>query len=56
MDDDAETQGLPWLWINWRDQIVSFHEEAGYEKLEFSSNEEKLEYVFRKCSNGFRIQ
>lgn len=56
MVDDTGTQGTQIVWISQADHIVSFHEENGYERLEFSSNEEKMEYVFQKCSNGFRIQ
>lgn len=56
MDDDTETRELQPLWINWTERIVSFHEEAGYEQLKFSSKEEKMDYVFEKTSNGFRIQ
>lgn len=56
MDNDTGAQEVPSLWINWVDHIVSFHEEAGYERLEFPSNEERMAYVFQKCSDGFRIQ
>lgn len=56
MVDDTGTQGPQLIWISQVDHIVSFHEEIGYERLEFSSNEEKMEYVFQKGSNGFRIQ
>lgn len=56
MDDDTEAQTFQPLWIDWTERIISFHEEAGYERLEFSSNEEKMAYVFEKTSNGFRIQ
>lgn len=56
MEDGIGAQTLPLLWINWMEQVVSFHEEDGYERLEFPSDEEKLEYVFEKTSNGFRIQ
>ena len=56
MDDDTGTQVPQSLWINWASHIMSFHEEVGYERLEFSSNEEKMEYVFQKSSHGFRIQ
>lgn len=56
MEDDTETQESQPLWINWADQIISFHAEVGYQQLEFSSKEEKMEYVFEKTSQGFRIQ
>jgi len=56
MDDGIGGHKLQLLWIHWSDHIISFHEEAGYERKEFSSSEEKMDYVFRKTSNGFRIQ
>lgn len=56
MEDGVGAQALPLLWINWTEQIVSFRKEDGYERLEFPSDEEKLEYAFEKTSNGFRIQ
>lgn len=56
MDDSAGIQELQALWVNWAEHIVSFHEEAGYERLEFSSSAEKMDYVFQKSANGFRIQ
>lgn len=56
MDDDIGAQALAALWIDWTDHIVSFHEEEGYERLEFSSDEEKMNYVLQKSSSGFRVQ
>lgn len=56
MDDDIGAQALPTVWIDWTDHIVSFHEEDGYERLEFSSDEEKMNYVLQKSSAGFRVQ
>ena len=72
MDDDAGAQAPQLLWINWTDQVVSFHREEGLEPVAFPDHdamrEEGLEpvafpdhdamlaYVFQKTSNGFRIQ
>lgn len=56
MEDDTGNPMREPLWIDRREQIISFHEEAGYEKLEFPSVEEKMEYVIDKGANGFRIQ
>lgn len=44
------------LWIDWKRKVVSFKRAEGFEVKEFSSYEERLTYVFEKCSNGFRIQ
>ena len=49
MDDDTGTQQLQSLWIDWADHIVSFHQEDGYERLDFSSNEEKWTTCSRKA-------
>ena len=56
MDDDTDTKTLPFLWVDWAGHILSFHKVAGYERLVFSSNEEKMKYVLKKGSNGFRSQ
>lgn len=56
MDDGIGTKNTQLLWIHWSNHVISFHEEAGYEQLEFSTYEENMEYVFGKTSNGFRIQ
>lgn len=46
------------LWISLSEHIVSFHEVANddYKPLIFSDQDEKMEFVFEKCSRGFRIQ
>ena len=56
MDDGTGLQQSSPLWIDWAGRIVSFHEEDGYERLEFPSVRERMEYVVQKSSNGFRIQ
>ncbi|BFK87351.1 hypothetical protein I4200191B4_16570 [Pseudoflavonifractor gallinarum] len=56
MDDDTGAQKLHVLWIDWTNHIVSFHEELGYERLEFATRKDKMEYVFQKGASGFRIQ
>lgn len=44
------------VWINLRDRIVSFEKQEHFQKLQFSSHEEKLNYVVEKGTSGFRIQ
>ena len=56
MDGDIGATAPQAIWINWTDHILSFHQEAGFERLDFLSSQEKMNYVFEKCSNGFRIQ
>lgn len=56
MEDDTGVGAPQAIWINWKEQILSFHWEEGYERLEFPTNQDKMDYVFQKTSNGFRIQ
>lgn len=54
--DDAGAQAPKLLWINWTAQVVSFHQEEGFEAVTFPNHDDMLSYVFQKTSNGFRIQ
>lgn len=56
MDDDAGAQAAQLLWINWTNQVVSFHSEEGFDPVAFPDHDAMLAYVFQKTSNGFRIQ
>ena len=52
MDDDAGAQAPQLLWINWTEQVVSFHPEDGFEAVEFPDHDAMLDCVFQKTSNG----
>jgi len=54
----TRAQEVHTLWISQNEHIVSFHEveNADYEQLVFTNQNEKMEFVFQKCSSGFRIQ
>ena len=39
MDDDAGAQAPQLLWINWSAQVVSFHQEEGFEVVTFPSHD-----------------
>lgn len=41
------------LWVNCEQKIVSFHQLAGYEKLEFTQKEHFLSYVTGLAGRGF---
>lgn len=55
---NTSTQEVHTLWISQNEHIVSFHEVEGddYKQFLFTSQNEKMEFVFQKCSSGFRIQ
>ena len=44
------------LWLDSESRIVSFHEEEGYEKIEFEQQEIFLNYILCTCNNGYRFQ
>ena len=44
------------LWLDAKNKIVSFHEEAGYEKVEFSVHDFFLNYVLSASTTGYRFQ
>lgn len=54
----GEEKEMQSLWINQNEQILSFHQEESkdYKELVFPDQKEKMEFVFQKCSKGFRIQ
>ncbi len=56
MEQETGASNSQLLWIDWKCKVVSFKSAEGFEVKEFSSYEERLTYVFEKCSNGFRIQ
>ena len=44
------------LWVDWRNQVISFRQMETCELKFFPSPEERLLYAFEKCASGFRIQ
>ena len=46
MDDDAGAQAAQLLWINWTNQVVSFHSEEGFEPVAFPDHDA----CWRMCS------
>lgn len=44
------------LWVDWRNQVISFRQMETCELKCFSSLEEMLLYAFEKCVSGFRVQ
>lgn len=44
------------LWVNWESRVISFSEETGFEKLTFSTHEEKFRLAIERGNEGFGIQ
>ena len=51
----VEERAYP-IWIDHTEKIVSFTSTEGFERLQFSSQEEKFAFVIEKCSSGYRVQ
>lgn len=55
MKEEIEEAAELAAWFNKNDQIVTFRETAGYEKLTFQTQEDKMAYVCQLCESGYRI-
>ena len=44
------------LWLDDKNKIVSFHEEDGYEKIEFSIRDFFINYLLSAGNTGYRFQ
>lgn len=44
------------MWVNWVERIVSFHEVAGYEMLQFETEEKRMAQLRMFLTEGFRFQ
>ena len=44
------------LWINWEQRIVSFHEVEGFTPQQYPSYEERFQFAVQKTMEGFAIQ
>lgn len=56
MNKSSEKEKAYPIWIDHADKIVSFQSVEGFERLRFSSQEEKLAFAMEKCYSGYRIQ
>ena len=52
----TESGALYMIWINWEDQIVSFHEEPGFDRLPFGSEANWQANIRILLTEGFRFQ
>lgn len=44
------------VWVDWRGRILSFHAAQNFEKLEYPTHKEMLEFALEKSREGFAIQ
>lgn len=44
------------MWVNWKERIVSFHEVADFEMLQFETEESRLAQLRMFLTGGFRFQ
>ena len=53
---DREDEAVFDLWVDWEHRAISFSEEKGFEKLAFSTYEEKFKFAIDRGNEGFGIQ
>lgn len=56
MEKPQEEEMVYPIWIDHTNKIVSFKSAEGFERLCFSSTEEKLAFAIEKGTSGYRIQ
>lgn len=44
------------IWVDWEHRIISFHEEEGFERLDYTTHEEMFTFAIAKGFAGFGIQ
>lgn len=44
------------IWVDWKEQVVSFHEEAGFEALPFATEASWQANLSILITEGFRFQ
>mgnify|MGYP006932846154 CR=1 FL=1 len=54
--EEREEEAAFILWVNWDRRVISFSEEKGFEKLAFSTYEEKFKFAIDRGNEGFGIQ
>ncbi len=55
MKEETDTQEEFTAWVNKEEQIVTFRETEGFDKLAFRTQEDKMSYVYNLCESGYRI-
>ncbi len=56
METESESKKANLLWIDSNHKIISFKECEQFEKMQFESKEEKMDYVIEQGYMGYRIQ
>ena len=56
MSEEAKLRSDCVLWIDHANRIISFKKAEGFEVKVFPTQEEKIDYAFRKGTSGYRIQ
>ena len=56
MDKERETMRQWFVWVDWNRRIISFHEVAGFDRLEYPTHDEMFHFVIEKGNEGYGIQ
>ena len=44
------------IWVDWKNRVISFSKENGFEELRFQTHEEKMLFAWEKGNEGFGLQ
>ena len=44
------------IWVDWKNRVISFSKENGFEELCFQTHEEKMRFAMEKGNEGFGLQ
>lgn len=55
MDIEKEEAEGVLIWVDWKNRIVSFQNEDGFEKLEYPTHDEMFQFAIEKTMSGFGI-
>lgn len=44
------------IWVDWKNRVISFSKEDGFEEFRFRTHEERFQFAIERGNEGFGIQ
>ena len=54
--EERESETVFSIWVDWKNRVISFSEENGFEELQFPTQVEKFKFAIDRGNEGFGIQ
>ena len=54
--DEREEETVFTIWVDWKNRVISFFEENGFDELRFPTHENKFKFAIDRGNEGFGIQ